>query len=223
MPLSPLSDTSAADWFLDAEADWWTKVCLGPPGFEAYARVWPWSDSDGEPENSFPVLQRVLRRHTRTPVEGFAALWDGWGGFEGVPQDTGLRHAVPLGSSDEDIAAARQRTADAMRVHCEPAFEPAFLAAPKLSIPNREFYLFTGRLDEPIAWGEADYFPGNPREYETIPALMWPADHAWFVAADVDPDWIGVGGSQSLIDSILADPNLDAAPSAYDASDWEVR
>jgi hypothetical protein len=52
---------------------------------------------------------------------------------------------------------------------------------------------------------------------------MWPADHAWFVAKDVDPDWIGVGGTQALIDEILTAPGIDAAPSAYDATDWESR
>ncbi len=222
MPLRPLTDLSAADWILRADGDWWTTVCLGPPGFEAYSRVWPWPEDD-DAINTFPVVQEVLARHTRDPKDGFAALWDGWGGFEGGPQDTGLRLAVPLGSSVTDIAEARRLTAEARLVDCAPAFDPAFLRSRKLSLPHRDYYLFAGPVDEPVDWGEVDFFPGNPRGYETIPALMWPADRAWCVAADVDPDWIGVGGTQALVDELVADERLDAEHSPYDATDWEDR
>lgn len=59
--------------------------------------------------------------------------------------------------------------------------------APRVPIPNREMLLFTGRVeslrDAPaIAWyGSAD---GVRQE----PHLVWPEDHAWCLACDVDEE-----------------------------------
>jgi hypothetical protein len=39
--------------------------------------------------------------------------------------------------------------------------------------------------------------------------LVWPADHAWCIANDVDPHWAGIGASVAAIDELLADPRLD--------------
>ncbi len=50
------------------------------------------------------------------------------------------------------------------------------------------------------------------------PTLLWPADRAWFVASDPDQDSTYVGGSASLIESLLASPDLEAWP--VEADDW---
>lgn len=225
MPLRPLSDTSAADWFVEADADWWTKVCLGPPGYAAYARVH--YDLEDQPEgyndSVRPVLRSILARCTATPDDCYFALWEGWGGFEGGPQDTGLRYVVPLGSTVEEVTEARALTELKKHLDYPPAFPPEFITGPMVRVPNRSFYLFGGPLTEEIDWGAADYEPGHPRGYADDPALMWPADHAWFVAADVDPDWIGVGGTRALIDELVADARLDVDLTTYDATDWEDR
>jgi hypothetical protein len=39
---------------------------------------------------------------------------------------------------------------------------------------------------------------------------LWPADHRWFAATDVDSDFACVGRSQGLIDAVIADPKLSA-------------
>lgn len=36
-------------------------------------------------------------------------------------------------------------------------------------------------------------------------------------------DWIGLGGTQDLIDALLADPGLDAVPTAYGPDQPEYR
>ena len=41
------------------------------------------------------------------------------------------------------------------------------------------------------------------------PNLMWPADHAWFVATEIDLPWTGIGGSADLVDDLLAEGSLD--------------
>lgn len=184
MPLRPLSDTAAADWFVEAEADWWTKVCLGPPGYQAYARVFYDVDDDSPTYVSAETVRRDLREilagHS-TSEECFFGIWNG----------------NPDGE--------RWHPGERISIHLVPGRSGHHGAA-------RTYHLFTGRLADAH---EAD--DGNGV------ALTWPADHAWFAAGDVDPDWIGVGGTQALIDALLADARLDVAPTTYDATDWEVR
>jgi hypothetical protein len=76
------------------------------------------------------------------------------------------------------------------------------------------------RMHEDRARGISPWFPGSVltgpkvripnREYLPAPHLLWPADHRWFVATDVDSDFTWVGGSQGLIDAVITDPKLDA-------------
>ncbi|MBV8733372.1 MAG: hypothetical protein JO120_01190 [Solirubrobacterales bacterium] len=42
------------------------------------------------------------------------------------------------------------------------------------------------------------------------PAFVWLADHAWCVAAGIDPHWAGIGASVPLIVRLIGDPRLDA-------------
>ena len=44
------------------------------------------------------------------------------------------------------------------------------------------------------------------------PAFIWPADHAWCIANDVDPHWIGIGADTPAIDQLVAHPLLDVVP-----------
>ncbi|XVV08596.1 hypothetical protein ACQP2X_27535 [Actinoplanes sp. CA-131856] len=70
---------------------------------------------------------------------------------------------------------------------------------PKVVLPHREFFLFRGAF--------ADYAP----DFQP-PAFVWPADHAWCLAADVDPHWAGVGATAAAIADLIADPRLDVVP-----------
>ena len=226
MPLIPLSATSAADWFVDSDADWSVKVGLGPPGFEAYARVLYDLDEDAPADANDQIgadLRDVLARHTTTPGDCFFAPWDGWGGFQGGPQDFGVRYAVSLDASPAEILEAETLTAAAQSLDCAPAFTQSFIDGPMVSVPNREFYLFAGPLGREVDWGAADYAPGFPRDFPTEPALMWPADHAWFVTTNIDGTWSGVGGALELISDLLADTRLETVRTTYDINQREDR
>ncbi len=226
MPLRPLSDVSVAAWFVEADADWWTKVTLGPPGFAAYARVLYDLDEDAPGDVNHHIgrsLRDVLSRHTTTPEDCYFCLWDGFGGFEGGPQDIGLRVAFVGDPTPAEGEEAREYVAAHKRIDYAPAFDVSFVRGPKVSVPNRQFYLFNGPLAEHVDWGAADYADGLPRSYEEEPALLWPADHARFVAGDTDPDWIGVGGTQTLIDELLNDERLEVVPATYGPEQPEYR
>jgi len=52
----------------------------------------------------------------------------------------------------------------------------------------------------------------DPSEFlrREAPNLIWPADHSWFVASEVDFDSTLVGGRAMLIDAIVESPKLEA-------------
>ncbi|MDQ3415537.1 MAG: hypothetical protein M3474_00185 [Actinomycetota bacterium] len=83
--------------------------------------------------------------------------------------------------------------------------------APKVVIPNRAYFLFHGTVADLGDWGAAQT-PGNHHAGMPDPAFIWPADHAWCVANDVDPHWAGIGTDAATIDQLLADPLLDVVP-----------
>ena len=83
------------------------------------------------------------------------------------------------------------------------------LEGPKVVLPNRAYYLFEGRLSDVGASGAADLRPGQPRTGMQVPAFVWPADHAWCVAKDVDPHWAGIAADQTVIDRLVDESGLD--------------
>jgi hypothetical protein len=105
------------------------------------------------------------------------------------------------------------------------------LRLPRLELPmGRDHLVLTGPLRAVVQLGDTDppgltwavyVEPGGepPRErpapdptdpfWRESPSLIWSADRSWFVASEVDFDSTLVGGSQMLIDAILAAPGLE--------------
>jgi hypothetical protein len=82
---------------------------------------------------------------------------------------------------------------------------------PSLPIPARQYLLFRGPLEEIGHWGARELTAGSPKDDELpAPHLLWPEDHRWFVATDVDSDFTWVGGSEELTDAVIGDPKLKA-------------
>lgn len=197
--LVPCTDLSAAAWIAGSDQPWEKLVSFGPSGFAAYARLRfiPDPDHEGQSENDVnpevegPPEALLLRmaldglvRYTRTPDDCFFLLWDGWYsdlyGSDGVPRQSRL-----------------------------PPFPRSVLDGPKVVLPHRAFYLFRGPLSDTGNWGAADESPGHLRQ-DMPPAFVWPADHAWCVANDVDPHWAGIGADRTAISALLGDDRLDA-------------
>jgi hypothetical protein len=204
--LRPVPDVAAGDWLIDADST------LGPAGFEAYVRVLhPWiPGEEGEdrveghlPEDELGALVDVLARHTDKPDECFHALWDGYGDLVGGEAAGFLTFAA--GPTEW---FGRIFTKPKSPPPPPPAFAPEVMDGPRLAVDGRDHLLFTGPLADAGRWGAASYGHGIPRDINS-PNLLWPADHAWCVATDIDTTWTGVGGSSALADDLLADDRIE--------------
>lgn len=235
-----LRDVSAGAWITERlDPSWRTIAGVVPTGFEAYTRIlhpvqvgnekpptWErvaettgrtvhptvqWhsligADSpydrdsvlwqDGEPEIGNLALEPlvelcdVLARHTTTPEDCYFAVWEGWGHLHGSGVRFTFDDAVPI----------------------PPALSPDELAAPRLELPGRAYYLFRGPA---AAMGGLVRY--EERDTQS-PALFWPADRAWFVATEIDFDSTLVGGSADAVADVLAAPGLEALPIDLEAS-----
>jgi hypothetical protein len=76
-----------------------------------------------------------------------------------------------------------------------------------VNLPHRAYYLFRGSLSEFEDWGAAEAWPGQPRVDMPEPAFIWPADHSWCVANDVDPHYDRA--SSAAVEELLEHPVLD--------------
>jgi len=217
MPLRPLSDLSTGDWLTGAGV-----TALGPPGFESYVRVLhPWTDtSEGHdrveghlPEDELAALVDVLARHTRTPDECLHALWDGYGELLGG-------EAVRFLSFAAGPAAwpGRIFTKPKPPPPPPPAFAPEVMEGPRLRVQGRDHLLFVGPVTDAGQWGAVSFGHGIPRDINS-PNLLWPVDHAWCVATDIETTWTGVGGSAALTDDLLRDPRLEVVRTRYESKE----
>lgn len=218
MPLRPLADVSAADWFLDDDAPPVLRANLGPSGFAAYVRVLHAESSPGEgdrweghlDDELLSALCEVLGRHTTTPAECFFALWVGYGQIHG-----GNSTLFLTTFSGPTRWPGRMFGKEKPPTPTPPAFPPSVMDGPMLDFLGEEHILFAGPLAEAGQWGAASYGAGVPRDINS-PNLMWPADHAWFVTTNIDGTWTGVGGTAALIDDLLAEPRLEVVRNRYD-------
>ncbi len=80
-----------------------------------------------------------------------------------------------------------------------------------LELPGREYALLQTTLDELADpdWGTESDVGWLPSFRHPSVQLLWPADHRWIVASEVDWDSTIVAGARSLIDEILADPRFE--------------
>lgn len=221
MTLTFCSDLSAADWIAHSDLQWSRLVRFGPAGFDAYARlrllpdpVRPGqSENDVEAEDwrtdQLPRLFEVLATHTTTPQDCYFCVWEGFG-VANAHGPTAADDAVYI--DDADDAALLTRPGARPGLAPEPAGRSSMVRLPKVVVPNRAYWLFRGPLAALGTWDTAEGWPGEYRLGETEPAFVWPGDHAWCVALDVDPHWAGIGVHTTLIAELTTDPRLDVIP-----------
>jgi hypothetical protein len=153
---------------------------------------------DGDPEEGdlatevLSALCGVLAEHTTTPQDCVFGVWEGWGWFNG------------------SVAAAYFYPVGQPHIPPEPAPGSWFLdtRAPTITLPlERTYALYTGPVGDALrigAWDTRDRFQPHS------PNLMWPADHAWCVATEIDFNSTLVAGPGNLVQDIVANPNIEA-------------
>ncbi|GAB2635335.1 hypothetical protein ABI214_25210 [Prescottella soli] len=181
MSITRCADLSAARWLERSEEDWQRLAARGPLGFEKYARL------RFIPDPSYPG------------------------------QREGEVHVGPDALSDNEQLAvvlaelARHTTAPDDCYFCIWDGWPSFDTAdpmPKVSIPNRDYFLFHGSLADVADWDSRIksllHDIGAP-----TPAFVWPADHVWCVTSDVDPHFASIGAGADAIDQLVTNTQVD--------------
>ena len=215
MTLTVCRDLSPASWLSDSDLPWGRLVGFGPAGFEAYARlrILPDPQRPGQSEAEAVVepwrrdqvtrLLRALAAHTATPEDCWFCVWEGYGESGGVAPAGMPRVYRDDGPAEPGPGARPAR-------HPGPSTSPA-PGVPTVALPHRAYWLFHGRLAEHGTWARAAGWPGPPLHAPEA-AFVWPADHAWCVAQDVDAHWAGIGACRQVLDRLAADPLLDVVP-----------
>lgn len=188
-------------------------------GYETPQRGEPgWQYSGPEqgrlPGEELAAIVRILARHTGTPDACVAALWEGWGWIHGGD-------AVVTLTSSADYALAPGSNADEL---ADPVLKPTpagldfeVRTGPRLQLPGRSYFLFDAELrtfEDPDWAARNGWDPMWPQS----PNQLWPEDHAWFLASEIDFDSTVVAGPQKLIDEIVACEELEAMEVPADAS-----
>ncbi len=154
----------------------------------------PWDGQEPLAGNLVPHLMRelcsTLSKYTTASNACWFCLWDGYG----------WEH----GSTASVIAYAAGHTPTASLPEATNRYD--FAAAPRVSLPYREYLLFEGPLEAAI---DADWSPGGSI-FPQSPNLFWPQDHAWCVGSEIDLYATLVGGPQALADALIANPALEA-------------
>lgn len=194
-------DLRAAEWLKESTNDWRDTLAWGPNVFPARVRVLHRAEDalldsataaqmlEGKMgETDMNALVSVLARHTATPDDCFFALWVGHGEINGSAR------RLASASSRSSRLRRREKLANAH------AFPDAWFR-----VGPRQFVLFSGALGDAGRWPP----PLGASQLVLPPTLMWPADHAWCVASDIDRGWTGVGGEHDLICALMDLPVLD--------------
>ena len=180
MLLIPCRDVSGADWITGSDLPWEQLVTFGPREFPGYARL-----------RFLPDPTSPGEKEPRLEVEG------------------PVEH--PLLRSAVNLLTEHTRTPeDAYFCMWDGWGTPVALQAlPKVVVPERSYFLFRGSLSDLDDWNSQG-IAGLPTDFAVPPpAFMWPEDHAWCVALDVDSHFAGIGATTEAIAALVAHPGLD--------------
>ncbi len=188
-----------------------------PEGFEAYCRVFH-PDGPIYPDGSFRSWTEIAESNGRiahpnmqfhminTPIGSPIPdpLHEGSGPSGGTLPPRERQHLLPL-----------LRSETATPEHCcfciWDGYGDIAVPGPTVNLPKRNYGLYRGPIE--LAMAPLDV-PWNRQS----PNLWWPDDHAWIVATEIDYAWTYVGGSQTLIDTVVSDDLLEAMPVHLDDS-----
>lgn len=205
---------------LDFEA---TGSMIAPDGWRYEA------PSEGSLDaTSLATASAVLARHTTTPSAGIAAIWEGWGG---LVSSAGVSYfAFPSSLRSRFAAAARRWISVRYRgpylARREPAPGTGLLArevavGPRLELHSdtgRSYIMFGAGADDfaDAAWPEQAPWVDRAR-WAQSPSILWPDDHSWVLATEIDYDSTLIAGTSALISELSQTPGIEVLPIHLDA------
>lgn len=197
----------------------WTRLSGHEPprGFETADG---WTVHPPEEGQLDPVLLAALTEHLRpattTPDDLVAAVWNGWGDLNGGSASVSFFIGEP---TDEEIRAQEQR---AVEQRLRRAAIASARSGPLFEWPGRDFHVMSATLDlfaDPD-WLENTSIGDYPASGRT-PQMLWPADHTWVLATEIDWDATIVAGTRTLVADVVADHRFEAFEvSADDDLSW---
>ena len=149
------------------------------------------------------VVAGVLARHTTTPGDCIATLWEGHG--ELYASATWVFVADASTETSAGDSAEEEETPRSGRVEPDPAMARA-LRNPRLDMPGRPSLMFEldVRALEDTRWAKRSGWVDGLDIGALTPQSIWPDDRAWFLASEIDFDSTIVAGTPELIRDVLA-------------------
>ncbi|QAY62778.1 hypothetical protein ET495_05350 [Xylanimonas allomyrinae] len=166
-----------------------------------------------------PDLLAALTVHlgaaTTTPEGLTAGVWNGFGKLTG----SSFVFVFADGTDPQEAERTRAELAAQRERSVSPAVRAACTRGPFLHWPGRDFLLLDTSLDElsDPGWVHRAGLGWDADTKGVMPQLLWPADHAWVVASEIDWDSTIVAGPRTLIDAVLGDPLFEAYGVSEDA------
>ncbi|MBD3943429.1 hypothetical protein IF188_17190 [Microbacterium sp. NEAU-LLC] len=188
-----------------------------------------------DPE-SVAALAAVAAEYTTTPDDAYVAVWEGWGGLVG---SFGPAPTAALAVSEPQLADNEMEwvsleehhrrmlgfavTDPFNNVFRKPVWRPgrlsdeisrAVMDGARLDLPGRPHVLFRARLDELATpeWATRVPWADQTPEWTASPSWIWPSDHAFAIASEIDWDSTIVAGSNAFVRAVCAHPGLEALP-----------
>lgn len=154
-------------------------------------------------------LMERLERATSTPEDLVAGFWNGWGELRGQGWSVYTEGRGPRAWLARRLG---QSAAGPPWVPVRPEVQDAALHGPWLDWPDREMVLFATSTEELVdpTWAERAGIGVQSGGSDLGPQLLWPDDHAWVVASEIDWDSTILAGSRALIAGVLADARFEA-------------
>lgn len=183
------------------------------------------------------TLAAHLVQATTTADDGFAAVWEGFGGLVGFMGHSPSRGFYTF-SDDPNHQAMLDRSIHnpLNNLFRKKKWQEGILSreiseGPRLRLPLRDHVLFSAapRVFADPAWvldapwrdriAESHGFPPSAQH----PNIIWPADRAWVMVSEIDFNSTVVAGSAELVRAICDDPELEASPLSEGAAlHWEA-
>ena len=214
-------EVARGEWIRPRLREWSTILGVIPDGFEAYARVFHPSGEYREGDSRRTLSWRAVtertgaRAHPLMQWESIVSSADRSTGRFDKPSIG----ALPLSSLSLVAGVLARHT----RTRCVAALWDGYGwidGGEQLELPGRNYYLFECESTElvDLEWAAR----ANWDRYSS-PNLLWPDDHAWALATEIDFDSTLIGGTRALVDDLLAASGLEVMEIAPDASlQWDA-